>query len=351
MWCWFSCRCIWGQCQRLNSIQRRLNMGVLPLIQKTHRGYLCSWAIHSKVTPLTFPESGMWAQVPIHRETLAGRARPFQIVLLTQTPKGEFLNGGKKRETLAVPKVYIYLLLFAMTNFTPKMTHTGNVFDLIAFIIIIIIINDNNSTAAVPQGPSWDQGSVLIGTEHTEKTNLALRILHLIWRRHTECREKEVVLSLFCLRTERLSGLPEVRQVFGGRGSTELCWKLPGAGDQAGHTSPFKNSLAHFQQGGLQAGSRAGQDSKGRALRGEWPALAGVGVSTWPHPCLHGRSMKLHAAQQTKLPLCPWGWATACCQPREMSLQQTPHFCLPQNQFVGYLGVSSKAWTPGWNWE
>lgn len=61
---------------------------------------------------------------------------------------------GKKRN-LAVPKVYIYLLLFAMTNFTPKMTHTGSVFDLIAFIIIIIIIiNDNNSTAAVPQGPS-----------------------------------------------------------------------------------------------------------------------------------------------------------------------------------------------------
>lgn len=59
---------------------------------------------------------------------------------------------GKKGETLAVPKVYIYPLLFGMTNFTPKMTHTGSVFDLIAFVIIII--NDNNSTAAVPQGPS-----------------------------------------------------------------------------------------------------------------------------------------------------------------------------------------------------
>lgn len=53
---------------------------------------------------------------------------------------------------MAAPKVYIYLLLSGMTNFTPKMTHTGSVFDLIAFVIIII--NDNNSTAAVPQGPS-----------------------------------------------------------------------------------------------------------------------------------------------------------------------------------------------------
>lgn len=163
-----------------------------------------------------------------------------------------------------------------MTNFTPKMTHTGSVFDLIAFVIIII--NDNNSTAAVPQGPSWDQGSVLIGIEHTEKTNLALRSLHLSWRRHTKCREKEVVLSLFCLKTERLSDLPEVRQIFGGRSSTEMCSKLPGVGDQAGHTfPPFKNALAHAQQGGLQAGSRAVQDSKGRIPKGEWPALDGGG--------------------------------------------------------------------------
>lgn len=49
-------------------------------------------------------------------------------------------------------KVYIYLLLFGITNFTPKMTHTVSVFDLIAFVITII--NDNNSTAVMPQGPS-----------------------------------------------------------------------------------------------------------------------------------------------------------------------------------------------------
>lgn len=49
-------------------------------------------------------------------------------------------------------KVYIYLLLFGMTNFTPQMTHTISVFDLIAFVIMII--NDNNSTAVMPQGPS-----------------------------------------------------------------------------------------------------------------------------------------------------------------------------------------------------
>lgn len=62
---------------------------------ETHGGYLHSWALQSEVTPLTFPVSGMWAQVPIHRESLAG---PFQIVLLTQTPKGGFLNGGKKEK-------------------------------------------------------------------------------------------------------------------------------------------------------------------------------------------------------------------------------------------------------------
>lgn len=48
-------------------------------------------------------------------------------------------------------KVYIYLVLFGMTNFTPKMTHRVSVFDLIAFVIIM---NDNNSTAVMPQGPS-----------------------------------------------------------------------------------------------------------------------------------------------------------------------------------------------------
>lgn len=87
-----------------------------------------------------------------------------------------------------------------------------------------------------------------------------------------------MVLSLLCLKTERLSDLPEVRQVFGGRGSTELCSKLPGVGDQVGHTCPpFKNTLAHSQQGGLHAGSRAGQDSKGKIPSGVWPALAGHG--------------------------------------------------------------------------
>lgn len=196
---------------------------------------------------------------------------------------------GKKRETLAVPKVYIYPLLFGMTNFTPKMTHTGSVFDLIAFVIIII--NDNNSTAAVPQGPSWDQGSVLMGTEHTEETNLALRSLHLIWRR---CREKEVVLSLFCFKTEGLSDLPEVRQVFGGRGSPELCSKLPGAGNQEGHTCPpFKNTLAHSQQGGLagwQQGS-AGFQGKGDKLGG---ASTGWrwGWAPGHIPALRGRSLQ-----------------------------------------------------------
>lgn len=114
-----------------------------------------------------------------------------------------------------------------------------------------------------------------------------------------------MVLSLFCLKTERLSDLPEVRQVFGGRGSAEMCSKLPGVGDQAGHTCPpFKNALAHAQQGGLQAGSRAVQDSKGGIPRGSGQHWMEVGVSTWPHACLHGRSMELRAAmQQTKHPL------------------------------------------------
>ena len=140
--------------------------------------------------------------------------------------------------------VYIYLLLFGMTNFTPKMTHAVSVFDLIAFIIIII--NDNNSTALMPQGPSWDQGSVLIGIEHTKKTNLALRSLHLSWRRQVKCREKEVVLSLSCPKTERLSDLLEVRQVFGGRGSTGAALKAPKRwGGQVGTrlSSPSQVSL------------------------------------------------------------------------------------------------------------
>lgn len=90
--------------------------------------------------------------------------------------QGWIFKCWEKGETLAVPKVYIYLVLFGMTNFTPKMTHRVSVFDLIAFVIIM---NDNNSTAVMPQGPSWDQGSVLIGIQHAEKTNLALRSLHL----------------------------------------------------------------------------------------------------------------------------------------------------------------------------
>lgn len=66
-----------------------------------------------------------------------------------------------------------------MTNFTPKMTHTVTAFDLIAFIIIII--NVNNSAAAMPQGPSWDQGSVLIGIEHAEKRRQTLPLGAYTW--------------------------------------------------------------------------------------------------------------------------------------------------------------------------
>lgn len=35
------------------------------------------------------------------------------------------------------------------------------------------------------------------------------------------------MLSLFCLKTERLSDLPEVRWVFGGRGGTGAVLKAP----------------------------------------------------------------------------------------------------------------------------
>lgn len=98
--------------------------------------------------------------------------------------------------------------------FTLKMTHTVTVFDLIAFVIIII--NDNNSAAVMPQGFSWDQGSVLIGIELTEETNLALRSLHLSWRRQMQAGGS-IFNSL--LKTERLNDLLEAE------GAQGLCPK------------------------------------------------------------------------------------------------------------------------------
>lgn len=85
-----------------------------------------------------------------HPQGITGRALPDRVV--HPDSQGWIFKWWEKGETLAAPKVYIYLLLCGMTNFTPKMTHAGSVFDLIAFVIIII--NDNNSTAAVPRGPS-----------------------------------------------------------------------------------------------------------------------------------------------------------------------------------------------------
>lgn len=186
-----------------------------------------------------------------------------------------------------------------MTNFTPKMTHTGSVFDLIAFVIIII--NDNNSTAAVPQGPSWDQGSVLIGIEHTEKTNLALRSLHLSWRRHKMQGEGSGVIFI----------LPQDREV------KWLAWGQAGIWRQRQHRDVLKAprswgpSRTHLSspQKCLGKGDCKLAAGQCRIPRKGFQGGSGqhwmeVGVSTWPHACLQDRSMELRAAmQQTKHPV------------------------------------------------
>lgn len=158
---------------REGSVQKRAS----PMIQKTHTGYLHSWIIQSKVTPLTLQLSACEHKCLSTWKHWQGWdlsdhiAHPYS--------QGWIFKCWEKGETLAVAKVYIYLLLFGMTNFTPQMTHTISVFDLIAFVIMII--NDNNSTAVMPQGPSWDQGSVLIGTEHAEKRRQTLPLGPYTW--------------------------------------------------------------------------------------------------------------------------------------------------------------------------
>lgn len=282
------------------------------MIQKTHTGYLHSWIIQNKVTPLTLQLSACEHKCLSTWKHWQGWDLSDRIA--HPYSQGWIFKCWEKGETLAVAKVYIYLLLFGMTNFTPKMTHTVSVFDLIAFVIIII--NDNNSTAVMPQGPSWDQGSVLIGTEHAEKTNLALRSLHLSWRRQTKCREKEVVLSLFCLKTERLSDLPEVRQVFGGRGSTGVVLKAPRRwGAMWGHTCPHLHKClawcpargtASWQQGSAGC-QRDWKDYKREVASTGWRwgwALGHLPTCT--------AALPYSVPQHTKYPPWPRIWAIPC---------------------------------------
>lgn len=94
---------------------------------------------------------------------------------------------------------------------------------------------------------------------------------------------------------------------------------------------------ASWQQG--SAGFQ-GKDSKGGVASTGWRWGWAPGHTP---ACTAGPWNFVQQCNKPNIP-CPWIWVTACFQPREISLQQTPHFfgCLPQNQVVGYLCVNSK---------
>lgn len=120
----------------------------------------------------------------------------------------------------------------------------------------------------MPQGFSLDQGSVLIGIELVEETNLALRSLHLSWRRQMHAGGS-IFNSL--LKTERLNALLEAE------GAQGLCPKPLGDRGPNGGTPllTILYALSGAYTEGLQAASGAVHDlnKAGRIAKGKCPAL------------------------------------------------------------------------------
>lgn len=120
----------------------------------------------------------------------------------------------------------------------------------------------------MPQGFSWDQGSVLIGIELAEETNLALRSLHLSWRRQMQAGGS-IFNSL--LKTERLNELLEAE------GAQGLCPKPLGDRGPNWGTSllAILSTLSGAYTEGLQAASSTVLDPSkaGRIARGKCPPL------------------------------------------------------------------------------
>lgn len=132
--------CSCGQWQTPNlfregSIQKRVS----PIIQQTHTGCFCRWIIQSQVPPLTLQLSACEHKCLSTWQPWQGWDLPDPIA--HPRSRGWILKCWEKGETLAVATVYIYLLFFGMTNFTPKwLTPSVSLIWLHALLWLLTII-------------------------------------------------------------------------------------------------------------------------------------------------------------------------------------------------------------------